>query len=187
MAITDFTKPTPIVADYLGRLSPGDALDIGAGNGRNTLYLAGLGWSVDALDTDASAVDYINKLALQKDLGAVASLQDFTKYDTPKKYNAIVCLMTLHFMSPHEVTLAIEWIKNHTKPGGIVTISGFNIHNPKGTRPYLFGTGELRRLFADWSISHYDDNDTSSVIDAKTQVVRTYHVTRIVAQKPSNN
>ena len=95
--------------------------------------------------------------------------------------------MTLHFMSPHEVTLAIEWIKNHTKPGGIVTISGFNIHNPKGTRPYLFGTGELRRLFADWSIAHYDDNDTSSVIDAKTQVVRTYYITRIVAQKPSNN
>ena len=60
MAITDFTKPTRVVADYLGRLSPGDALDIGAGNGRNTLYLAGLGWSVDALDTDASAVDYIN-------------------------------------------------------------------------------------------------------------------------------
>lgn len=49
--------PNRFVAEALEGLSPGRALDLACGEGRNALWLAGLGWQVDALDFSAVALE----------------------------------------------------------------------------------------------------------------------------------
>mgnify|MGYP003874579303 CR=1 FL=1 len=43
-------RPLPLLAETVRDLPPGDALDIAMGNGRNSLYLASLGWRVAGYD-----------------------------------------------------------------------------------------------------------------------------------------
>ena len=45
--------------------TPGEALDVGAGAGRDTAYLLSRGWRVTALDSSPSASDALERLALR--------------------------------------------------------------------------------------------------------------------------
>jgi SAM-dependent methyltransferase len=50
-------EPNRWVAAEIDGLAPGRALDLGAGEGRNAIWLAGLGWQVTAVDFSAVALD----------------------------------------------------------------------------------------------------------------------------------
>jgi len=49
--------PNAALVDETGSLAPGRALDVGCGEGADTLWLAGGGWRVTALDISANAVE----------------------------------------------------------------------------------------------------------------------------------
>ncbi|NIP95989.1 MAG: methyltransferase domain-containing protein [Akkermansiaceae bacterium] len=55
-AFADRSHPSDILAAWLPRLIPGDALDIACGAGRNSLHMARAGFRVDALDVSAEAL-----------------------------------------------------------------------------------------------------------------------------------
>lgn len=50
-------SPNMFVEEALADLSPGRALDLAAGEGRNALWLAGLGWDVTAVDFSQVGLD----------------------------------------------------------------------------------------------------------------------------------
>jgi tellurite methyltransferase len=52
-AYEDRTHPTELLAEWVPRLPRGRALDVACGAGRNALFLAAHGYSVDALDISA--------------------------------------------------------------------------------------------------------------------------------------
>jgi SAM-dependent methyltransferase len=49
--------PNQFVAERLGDLTPARGLDLACGEGRNAIWLAGLGWEMTALDFSAVAVE----------------------------------------------------------------------------------------------------------------------------------
>lgn len=49
--------PNATVAELVGDLAPGRALDVAAGEGRHAAWLAGLGWLVTAVDFSAVGID----------------------------------------------------------------------------------------------------------------------------------
>jgi SAM-dependent methyltransferase len=55
--------PNQFVADLVAPLPPGRALDLAAGEGRNAIWLAGLGWTVTAVDFSAVGLDKGRRLA----------------------------------------------------------------------------------------------------------------------------
>lgn len=61
--------PNATVAELTENLVPGRALDLGAGEGRNAIWLAARGWQVTAVDFSPVAVNRTSALAAQR-LGA---------------------------------------------------------------------------------------------------------------------
>ncbi len=55
--------PNQFVAEQLGGLPPGRALDLAAGEGRNSVWLAGRGWSVTAVDFSRVGLEKGRKLS----------------------------------------------------------------------------------------------------------------------------
>jgi SAM-dependent methyltransferase len=53
----DDPVPPPEVIEIAAKLSPGRALDLGCGYGRSSIYLAALGWEVDAVDFIEEAIE----------------------------------------------------------------------------------------------------------------------------------
>ncbi|MEO6701492.1 MAG: class I SAM-dependent methyltransferase [Jatrophihabitantaceae bacterium] len=60
--------PNRWVAEELAGLPPGRALDLAAGEGRNSIWLAGLGWSVTAVDFSEVALAKGRRLAASADV-----------------------------------------------------------------------------------------------------------------------
>ena len=72
-------EPNRFVAEFTGT-PPGRALDLGAGEGRNAIWLAGLGWQVTAVDFFAVAMDRARRLAERQGVTVdwvVADLRDY--------------------------------------------------------------------------------------------------------------
>ncbi len=72
--------PNAVVARETADLTPGRALDLAAGEGRNAIWLAARGWRVTAVDFSAVATDRTRRLAAER-LGAGADLVDAVTAD----------------------------------------------------------------------------------------------------------
>lgn len=56
-------EPNQTVAEHCADLPPGRALDIAAGEGRNSIWLAARGWTVTAVDFSTAAVEKGRRIA----------------------------------------------------------------------------------------------------------------------------
>jgi SAM-dependent methyltransferase len=61
-------RPNVRLTEIVTGLPPGDALDLGCGNGGDALWLAGQGWHVTAVDISTVAVERLTALAASGDL-----------------------------------------------------------------------------------------------------------------------
>jgi SAM-dependent methyltransferase len=59
-------EPNRFVREQCERLPVGDALDVACGEGRNALWLAGLGWRVTGVDFSRVAIERARSLAAQQ-------------------------------------------------------------------------------------------------------------------------
>ncbi|MBI4726263.1 class I SAM-dependent methyltransferase [candidate division TA06 bacterium] len=74
-------------------------LDAGCGDGRNALYLAEKGFSVDAFDISANGIEKLTLLAKQKDIKINAWVQDLAGYDFNTHYDLIISHGVLHLVT----------------------------------------------------------------------------------------
>ncbi|MDJ0466919.1 class I SAM-dependent methyltransferase [Streptomyces sp. H27-C3] len=86
-------------------LPPGDALDLGCGNGGDALWLAGQGWHVTAVDISAVAVERLAALARSHGLGdrAITVRHDVHKSLPPGGFD-LICAHYLY--SPFDLDRA---------------------------------------------------------------------------------
>ena len=81
-------EPNQFVAAELADLPPGTAVDIGAGEGRNAIWLASRGWSATAVDFSQVALDKGARLA--EDLDVTWICADATTWTPPEPVDLAV-------------------------------------------------------------------------------------------------
>ncbi len=136
---------------------PGEALDIGMGEGRNSLYLAAQGWEVTGFDIADEGVRMAREEAGRRNLKLNAIVADVDDFDYGVDRWDLVVGMYVH----HLVTRNAEKIVKSIKPGGILVIEGF--HRDLGRKSvdsgeyFGFHTNELLQVFGQLRILHYED------------------------------
>ena len=144
------------LAEVVADLPPGKALDIGMGQGRNSLYLAEQGWDVTGFDISDEAVDQARAAARKRGLEMEVLAGDVNKFDYGKKKWDLVVAMYMHgLIMPHTASI-IESLK----PGGMLVIEGFhrdlNRESVQGGH-FGFRSNELLRAFDGLRVLHYQD------------------------------
>jgi SAM-dependent methyltransferase len=87
------TAPNDFLRDQASDLPVGDALCLGEGEGRNAVFLAGLGHHVWALDGSAVGLEKAQKLATEKGVGVNVIHADLAGYDLePDRWDCIVSI-----------------------------------------------------------------------------------------------
>ena len=151
-------KPSQEVVTIAARMQPGlRALDLGCGEGRNAVYLAGLGFITSASDISQSGIDKLNTVAGEMGLEIDASVCDIREYDFPCIFDLIISQGCLHWIKREEWQRVISRMKEHTKSGGYHNIGVFTDQAPepedqRGMWVGLFKEGELFTYYADWEI-----------------------------------
>jgi SAM-dependent methyltransferase len=119
-------EPNRQIADLLGDLAPGDAVDLAAGEGRHALWLAGLGWRVTAVDFSDVGLD---RGRAQPGAGGVRWVTaDVTAWSAEPESLDLVLVAYLHLAEAATTALltrAVGWLR----PGGRLLVLGHDVEN----------------------------------------------------------
>jgi SAM-dependent methyltransferase len=102
-----------------GLLAPGRVLELGCGHGRNAIYLASLGCSVDAVDFSARAIGWARERATSA--GAPVDFRCCSVFDaafTAGSYDLVYDSGCFHHLPPHRRKDYAELVGSALKPGG---------------------------------------------------------------------
>lgn len=131
---------------------PGDALDVGAGAGRDTDYLLRRGWRVTAVDASTAAVKSLRTLGAADRLQVVHSpVEDFE----PATYDLVNAQFSLPFIPRAKFTATVARLQGAVRPGGLMTVVFFGPRdewNVPGTDLTFITKEEASALFRGWDV-----------------------------------
>ena len=113
--------PNEMLAELVSAVSPGSAIDLGAGEGRNSLWLAGQGWSVTAVDASQVGLEKLNSYAQKEGLNVATVVGDLWEFmETTRSNGPKVDLVVLAYIQvvTAERSMLLDQAASLLKPGG---------------------------------------------------------------------
>lgn len=103
-----------------------EVLDLGAGDGRHTLYFAEKGFNVTAVDKSEAAIGILEELA-RNHPNITPVRADMTQVELlpEKQFDAAICTYVLHDMSPPQATAVSGYVIDHVVKGGYLVAAVF--------------------------------------------------------------
>lgn len=168
--MSDFLKTWSI------RAPVGRALDIGAGVGNQSRWLASKGFEVDAVEIHPRQLKTLKQTA--DGMGVTVHAIDICQFDlAPRRYSLIAALAVFHFIAPSQMNPLAERLQESLTPGGLLLAQvlttddpgfdeaqeeGFKVIedntfavDPPANLIHYFEKNELRRLFSHLEVLHY--------------------------------
>lgn len=160
------------MAEYIAKYSvpPCLAIDLGAGEGRNSVFLANLGFNVLAIEPSIAGAKKIVKNSEEHNLKINVENTDFLSCtEKIKDVGFIVALTSLEHMEYNYMLESVNRIKKVLKVGGYVYIMVFTEEDPgfkheienasecSAFIQHYFKKNELKDLFSDFEILHYSE------------------------------
>lgn len=120
-------KPWRGLKEVLKYAPRGRALDIGAGEGRNSIFLAENGFEIEAIDKLKEGLEKCKKFARKYNLPIKTEVVDIKKFNFKKnKYSLILSIVALDFLKFSEIRKIIPKIKKSLKKDGIFYLVVFS-------------------------------------------------------------
>ena len=149
------------VLEAMESLSPGKALDLGCGQGRNALFLAQQGFEVTAVDQNELALEILQSIVEQEDLEMKVGLYDINSAALTQTYDLIVSTVVLMFLQADRIPAIIQNMQDQTNPGGynlIVCAMDTEDYPCQVPFSFTFKEGELADYYKDWELIKYNEN-----------------------------
>lgn len=113
-------RANQFVEQNLADLKPGSAIDLGAGEGRNSVWLAARGWDVTAVDFSQVGLDKAVQLAADNNVQIKVECADATSYQSADPVDLVI-LSYLQLVPEAQQTVlshATTWLR----PGGTLFV-----------------------------------------------------------------
>lgn len=142
-------------------LTPGRVLDLGCGNGRNSLYLAANGFDVTAWDKNPMSIANLQRVAEAEGLNTLQSaVRDLNTLKFDGEYDFILSTVVMMFLEPTTIAGLIDNMQRCTKRGGYnLIVAAMDTDDFPCTVgfPFAFREGELSGYYAGWEIVKYNE------------------------------
>ena len=164
-------EPSRLLVEAVEGRTPGTALDVGMGQGRNAVFLAKQGWRITGFDPSAVGLSQARVSAEEAGV-TIETVQAGAEYFEfgRDKWDLIAILYPIEKVSIHRVHDAL-------KPGGIVVVEA--PHKETSPAAHHYESNELLEIFRSFRILKYED--VTAVGDWGLKKMR---LVRLVAQKP---
>lgn len=143
---------SPVLRAVLEDLPAGRALDLATGGGRNALFLASSGWTVDAVDLSRAQLERARDRPGARADAIEFVLADVDSYAFPE---AVYDLVTISFFDARDRLSAVE---STLAPGGVLFYEHYLESRPGETGPgdrYRFAPNELLSAISGLRVLYY--------------------------------
>lgn len=162
----DLSPAHPEVVDTTNYIKPCKTLDLGAGQGKNSLYLSSLDFNITAVDINAKFLQDLAEISVQEKLNLNVFKHDIGEANIKDTYDFIFATDVFMYLNPTRIQSIISNIKKQTNDNGYnLIVSALNATKygcPLTPFPFTFMDGELREYYEDWEIIKYEENITTS-------------------------
>lgn len=185
--------PSTFAKFIIGFMEPEKKLiELGCGNGRDSVYFAQQKINVTAIDQIEEEMDYLNKKHSLYNLNFKAD--DFTNLDTDKKYDYIYSRFTLHSVNEEAEKRVFNWITKQLNDEGLFFLEVRSINDPMFQKGEKISESEnvtthyRRYLDFDETIEKLEKRGLKIIYKLESQGLAKYKdddptLIRIVAQK----
>ena len=152
-------KPNEFLMQMAQGRKPGTALDVGMGQGRNTIWLAQQGWDVTGFDPADKAVALAQENARKLGVRIKTEIKGEEDFDFGESRWDLILLS---YVGGRDRTAVL---KRALKPGGVLVIEGFHRDATKGRsigQGVVFDTGQLPVLYPQLRVVRYEEPITKS-------------------------
>jgi SAM-dependent methyltransferase len=164
------TKPTPLLRQALQHHPPGDALDAGAGNGRNAVLLAQNGWHVTAFDVSAAGLIAAQRAAEKRKVRFTTLQSAAEEFEFGRnRWDLIAILYPIEKHTIHQVPQAL-------RPGGLVVLE-CGLRTGPGAA-FEYEPGEVKRLLPGFEFLFHEEGEALHEWTGKRQPM-----VRLIARK----
>lgn len=164
-------------------------LDIGSGEGRDSIYFAKSGFKVDSLEISIPGIEKIKKYSQLAGCGVQVIHDNMIGYELTDCYDVIYSMGSLQFLPLEQRQKHFNKYKRQTCSGGL------NIHLVFVEKPFIevapdwekneffYMSGDLARYYHDWEIIQCEEQ----IIDCNSANISHQHaVNYIIARKNDN-
>lgn len=185
------TAPNAFLAAHAVLVEPGaKVLSVGDGEGRNSVFLAGRGADVHAVEVSPTAISRARRLAAKRGVAVRFEQGDVMRRDwAAAAYDAVVAIF-VQFATPAERPAFFTSLARSLRPGGVLLLEGYRpehvaIPGKVGgpTDPaHCYTAPMLREAFPDLEIEHLASYD--AVLDEGPGHVGMSALIDLVARRP---
>lgn len=143
-------------------IAPGKALDLGCGNGRNSLYLAANGFDITAWDKNPASISNLERIRQAEGLENLrTAIKDLNALSFDGEYDFILSTVVMMFLEAKTIPGLIANMQRCTRPGGYnLIVAAMDTDDFPCTVgfPFAFKPEELRNYYAGWALLKYNED-----------------------------
>lgn len=163
---------------YLANHKAGSYLDIGAGQGRDSLFMANLGFSTTSIDSSIDACKQLADTAITMSINNLkvkhSDILSFAFKDN--SFDIISAINVLHFINHPKAIEVLQKIKKSLTNGGVAIVSLIMLENG-------FQKNELLEHFSDFDIIYYSESVKDELGHPGQPEPHKHHMSYIIARK----
>jgi tellurite methyltransferase len=162
-------------------------LDLGCGEGKNAVWLEGLGCTVTAVDVSGMAIS--NAKRAFPESRVTWNVADAAAFEiSESSWDLIVAYGLLHCLKKQEISQILDRIQNGVRPSGYNVVVTFNdrsqdLAGHPGFRPTLLAHEWYAEKYSTWECLYLTDEDLHET-HPHNNIPHSHSMTRIAARKP---
>lgn len=142
-------------------VAPCKALDLGCGQGRNSVFLGIQGFEVDAWDQSETSIEFLNSVIEKENLNKVkTALYDINQAAIQDHYDFILSTVVLMFLQRDRIPAIIANMQQHTNVGGYnLIVAAMSTEDMPCPMPFsfTFAENELKNYYQGWELIKYSE------------------------------
>jgi tellurite methyltransferase len=158
----------------------GRILDLGCGEGRDSVYFAERGFAVTGIDSSPAGLEKADKLAAERGVKVDWVCRSMLDLPVAGRFDLVYSCGSIHHVPKEGRGRLFRRLKKLTRPGGVhahVVFTDVSVYAEKGEEIDYFAPGDLGAIYSDWLVL---EDEAGAISCSQDGIAHCHSIERIV-------